>query len=173
MKEMPESHQGPHQGQPVLSASQPLEKAKAAMLMVHGRGARAEDILALSTHLTQPGFAFLAPQAAGNIWYPNRFLAPLESNEPWLSSALAFLTSVCSQIFDAGMFSDIRCRDSPQAHLSARLLTRRLPDARIRCPQRPLLWRHRRTQWGIDRSGKHAARLSWLVGWNTRIFGLQ
>ena len=103
MKEMPESHQGPHQGQPVLSAGQPLEQAKAAMLMVHGRGARAEDILALSTHLTQPGFAFLAPQAAGNICYPNRFRAPLESNEPWLSSALAFLTSVCSQIFDAGI----------------------------------------------------------------------
>jgi predicted esterase len=36
----------------------------------------------------QPGFAYLAPQAAGSAWYPNPFTAPLESNEPWLSSAL-------------------------------------------------------------------------------------
>ncbi len=51
-------HQGPHQGQPVLTAGEPLDKAKAAMIMVHGRGASAEDILSLTPELNQPGFAY-------------------------------------------------------------------------------------------------------------------
>jgi len=56
--------QNPHQGQPVRMAGQPLERARAAMLMVHGRGARAEDILTLVDQFARPGFAFLAPHAA-------------------------------------------------------------------------------------------------------------
>jgi predicted esterase len=73
------------------------------MLMVHGRGARAEDILSLASEFDQPGFAYLAPQAAGNTWYPNRFLAPLEENEPWLSSALGFVRNVLDEIINAGI----------------------------------------------------------------------
>ncbi|HXQ39449.1 MAG TPA: alpha/beta hydrolase, partial [Anaerolineales bacterium] len=73
------------------------------MLMVHGRGASAEDILTLAKELDQPGFVYLAPQAAGHTWYPNRFLVPLEQNEPWLSSALAFVGDVFTQFVDAGI----------------------------------------------------------------------
>jgi len=58
------------------------------MVLLHGRGASAEDILTLVPELGAPGWAFLAPQAAGGTWYPNSFRAPIESNEPWLSSAL-------------------------------------------------------------------------------------
>jgi predicted esterase len=76
------------------------------MLMVHGRGARAEDILSLSDLFDQPEFAYLAPQAAQNTWYPNRFLVPLEQNEPWLSSALKFVGGVLQQIIDAGIPND-------------------------------------------------------------------
>jgi predicted esterase len=96
----------PHQGQPVRMAGEPLERARAAMLMVHGRGARAEDILTLAEQLGQPGFAYLAPQAAGNTWYPNRFLVPIEQNEPWLSSALAFVGDGFAQIVSAGIPSE-------------------------------------------------------------------
>jgi len=71
--------------------------------MVHGRGASAADILTLTDQLAQPGFAYLAPQAAGNTWYPNRFLAPLEDNEPWLSSALTFVGDVYVEIVKAGI----------------------------------------------------------------------
>ena len=95
--------QGPHRGQPILTAAEPLGRAQAAMLMVHGRGARAEDILALADEFHQTGFAYLAPQAAGNTWYPNRFLAPFEQNEPWLSSALEFVEAALSQIIQAGI----------------------------------------------------------------------
>ncbi len=92
-----------HQGQPVHTAGEPLETARAAMLMLHGRGASAEDILTLAVPLAQPGFAYLAPQAANHTWYPNRFLAPLESNEPWLSSALESAHSVLERIQQAGI----------------------------------------------------------------------
>jgi Predicted esterase len=95
--------QGPHQGQPVRMAGQPLEHAQAAILMMHGRGAIAEDILSLSDQFNQSGFAYLAPQAAENTWYPNRFLVPLAENEPWLSSALALVGDVFAEIVKAGI----------------------------------------------------------------------
>ena len=92
-----------HHGQPIRTAGESLNKARAAMLMAHGRGASAEDILTIAAQLNQPGFAYLAPQAAGNTWYPNRFLVPLAENEPWLSSALSFVGDVYSQIINAGI----------------------------------------------------------------------
>ena len=103
MTEPGNSSQDPHRDQPVLTAGEPLDRARAAMLLAHGRGASAEDILTLTTQLAQPGFAYLAPQAAGNSWYPNSFLAPLPSNEPWLTSALAFIDDVLARIFQAGI----------------------------------------------------------------------
>jgi phospholipase/carboxylesterase len=92
---------GPHRGQPVLASGESLEHAKAAMIMLHGRGASAEDILSLAAEVNQPGFAYLAPQAAGYAWYPNSFLAPLASNEPDLESALAVIASLLAQVAEA------------------------------------------------------------------------
>lgn len=100
------SIQGPHQGQPVLFFGEPLKTAHAAMILVHGRGASAEDILFLAREFPAPGFAYLAPQAAGHEWYPFSFMAPLESNEPGLSSALAVIASLLSQIAGAGIPSE-------------------------------------------------------------------
>src|SRR5260370_3733004 len=97
------TEQGAHEGQSVRLAGEPLDRARAAMVMVHGRGATAESILELAFELNQPGFAYLAPQAAQNTWYPNSFLAPIPSNEPWLSSALALLASVLKQVQAGGM----------------------------------------------------------------------
>jgi phospholipase/carboxylesterase/glyoxalase family protein len=99
-------NQNPHQGQPVRVAGEPIGIAQAAMIMVHGRGASAADILTLTDQLAQPGFAYLAPQAAGNTWYPNRFLVPLEDNEPWLSSALTRVGDVYVEIVKAGIPSE-------------------------------------------------------------------
>ena len=103
MSELTGRPEGPHQGQPLLVAGESLEKAQAAMIMVHGRGASAEDILGLSVDLKQPGFVYLAPQAAGYSWYPNSFLAPIASNEPGLSSGLAIIASVLEQLAGAGI----------------------------------------------------------------------
>lgn len=95
--------QGAHQGQPVLTSGAPLPQARVAMILIHGRGASAEDILALAGEFDQPEVAYLAPQAAGNTWYPNTFLAPLASNEPKLSSALAVIAGLLEQVAAAGI----------------------------------------------------------------------
>ena len=94
---------GPHQGQPVLTAGVPLDQANAAMVMVHGRGATAESILTLAPALNLPGFAFLAPQAKGNTWYPNSFLAPLQSNEPGITSGMQAIDDALTRIRNAGI----------------------------------------------------------------------
>ena len=89
---------GQHQGQTLLQAGEPLAKAHAAMILVHGRGASAEDIMLLGAELMHPGFAYLAPQAAGSAWYPKPFTAPMEENEPYLSSALEVLESLLASV---------------------------------------------------------------------------
>jgi len=75
-----------------------LDKAGAAMILVHGRGASAADIMTLGAELMHPGFAYLAPQAAGSAWYPLPFTAPMEDNEPYLSSALEVLASLLASV---------------------------------------------------------------------------
>jgi phospholipase/carboxylesterase len=95
--------QGPHAGQPVLAAGVPLERAAAAMVLLHGRGASAADILTLVPELRASGWAFLAPQAASGTWYPNSFRAPIESNEPWLSSALDVVAGLVDRLHAAGL----------------------------------------------------------------------
>lgn len=97
---------GPHQGQPVLMAGEPLESATDAMIMIHGRGAGAEDILSLAGEVDQPGFVYLAPQAADYTWYPNSFLAPIASNEPGLSSGLAVIAALLERLGEAGISAE-------------------------------------------------------------------
>jgi len=82
----------------VLTLGEPLERASAAMLLVHGRGGSARDILTIAAEVEAPGFAFLAPDAADGAWYPNRFMEPIESNQPWLDSALELLGSILAGV---------------------------------------------------------------------------
>jgi predicted esterase len=96
----------PHQGQPIRHAGERLERALAAMIMVHGRGATAENILALSDELAVSGFTYLAPQAAGNTWYPYSFLSPIAQNEPGISSGLAAIAEVLQTVERAGIPAD-------------------------------------------------------------------
>jgi predicted esterase len=99
----PNEVSGPHQGQPVYTSGAPLEDAKAAMVMVHGRGGTAESILALVDAIDTPGFAYLAPQASGNTWYPNSFLAPIPTNEPGISSGLQLIDRIIQSVESAGI----------------------------------------------------------------------
>jgi phospholipase/carboxylesterase len=93
----------PHRGQRVATAGRPLAGAPAAVLVIHGRGATAESILSLADELDRPDFAYLAPQAYGHAWYPYSFLAPLEENEPGLTSALAVLGDLLERVGAAGI----------------------------------------------------------------------
>ena len=94
---------GLHQGMPVYGYGAPLDQAAAAMIMIHGRGATPADILSLAQEFGEPGVAYLAPEAAGGQWYPYPFTAPVEQNEPWLSSALAAVGDVFDMVAEAGI----------------------------------------------------------------------
>lgn len=97
------SNGDPHGNQPVLRRGRALDSASGAVVLVHGRGASAEDILGLADEFDLPALAYLAPEAAGQTWYPYSFLAPVQQNQPWLDSALHLLKSVVEQASAAGL----------------------------------------------------------------------
>ena len=96
----------PHEGGPVAEAGAAPARARAAAVLVHGRGASAESILALSEELDAEEVWYLAPQAAGRTWYPYSFLAPLDRNEPGLSSGLRVLDGLVRRIEEEGIPAD-------------------------------------------------------------------
>jgi phospholipase/carboxylesterase len=89
----------------ILSAGQKIPDAKKVLIMLHGRGGSAEDILSLASYLPLDDFALLAPQATDHTWYPYSFITPVELNEPWLSSALALLKEMVEDIMQQGYVS--------------------------------------------------------------------
>ncbi|MDQ3258962.1 MAG: dienelactone hydrolase family protein [Acidobacteriota bacterium] len=101
-----ERFEGPHQGQSVIVAGVSIGKASAGAVLVHGRGASAEDILTLVPVLGQPNFHYLAPQAAESSWYPNSFLAPMSRNEPGLSSGLQAIADALARLERDGLTAE-------------------------------------------------------------------
>jgi len=93
----------PHGSQPLVTGGAPLPEASAAAVLVHGRGATARSILRMGEEVGVEGVAYLAPQAAGNTWYPNPFTAPVESNEPGRTSGLDAVGDAVSEANDAGI----------------------------------------------------------------------
>src|SRR3954469_6680745 len=102
----PRDPQDPHAGQMTLGAGPTPEAAAATLVLIHGRGGSAEDMLSLYTELRLPDLAALAPQATGNTWYPNSFLAPLEANQPYLDSALRRIESIVAELLARGVPSE-------------------------------------------------------------------
>ncbi|CAN5589825.1 dienelactone hydrolase family protein [soil metagenome] len=92
--------------QKIIFAGKKLGEAKKALVMIHGRGGSAEDVLSLANHLDVKDYVLAAPQATNNSWYPNSFLAPPEVNEPYLSSALELIDHTVKEIVDAGIDKD-------------------------------------------------------------------
>lgn len=97
---------GPHRGYALLNEGKELGEARSALILIHGRGASAYDILELGSLLAPPEMAQLAPQASNYTWYPNSFLAPLAQNEPHLSSALQVVDDLVAQVEEAGIPSE-------------------------------------------------------------------
>ncbi len=96
----------PHGGQRAITDGPTVEAADLVLLLVHGRGGSAEDMLSLYRALGLATVAAIAPQAAGNSWYPNSFLAALESNQPFLDSALARIESLVNGLIAKGIASE-------------------------------------------------------------------
>ena len=95
----------PHANGELYRAGTDLDKATGAVILLHGRGGPARDILTLSRALAPASLpiAFLAPQAEGFTWYPNSFLVDRDQNQPYLDSALARVQSVINLILEAGI----------------------------------------------------------------------
>ncbi len=87
----------------IATAGAPLEEAIGVVVLAHGRGGSAMDMLALARAFDRPTFHYRAPQAPGHTWYPFSFLAPLEQNEPHLSNALDTVARVVQDVEQAGV----------------------------------------------------------------------
>jgi predicted esterase len=93
----------PHAGQPVLTSGPKPVDARLTIILVHGRGASADDILGLAQELQFEDLAYLAPEASGRTWYPYSFLAPIDQNEPGISSGLGVLSRIVTSLHDQGL----------------------------------------------------------------------
>jgi len=82
----------------ILTAGKKLEESGRALIMIHGRGSTAKNILSLSSHLNVDDYSLFAPQATNNTWYPYSFLEMPAHNEPWLSSAIDLLGEIVDDL---------------------------------------------------------------------------
>ena len=89
-----------------MTAGKALNEATKALIMIHGRGADARDILGLASRLNVSEYALLAPEASNNTWYPYSFLAEPAQNEPWLSSALDLMKETVKEITSQGISAE-------------------------------------------------------------------
>jgi phospholipase/carboxylesterase len=87
-----------HNPNNMVTAGKPLEEAARVMILVHGRGSSARDMIGLADHIDATDMAFVAPDATGNSWYPYSFLAPMEQNEPYLSAGLTMLAMLRARL---------------------------------------------------------------------------
>ncbi|MCW9708953.1 alpha/beta hydrolase [Fodinibius salsisoli] len=94
---------GPHQQSKAFEHGASLSRAKAAMIMVHGRGATAKGMFPLADAFAQPDFHYVAPQAENRTWYPYSFLEPKEKNQPGISSGLQLLHDQLESVVQAGI----------------------------------------------------------------------
>lgn len=90
----------------IQTAGKPIKEAKKVLIMLHGRGADAQDILGLAAHFNVSAYALLAPEATNRTWYPYSFMVKPEQNEPWLSSALDLLKEMVEEVKEQGISSE-------------------------------------------------------------------
>ncbi len=90
----------------IVTTGKALDEATKALIMLHGRGGSAEDILSMSSYLNVKDYALVAPEATNNSWYPYSFMMPPAQNEPWLSSALSLLKDVVTDLNNKGIASE-------------------------------------------------------------------
>lgn len=86
-----------------ITSGREIEPANKVLILLHGRGSNASDILSLATHLKVGEFALIAPEATNHTWYPHSFLVPPAQNQPWLSSALQLLRDLVDDLLGMGI----------------------------------------------------------------------
>ena len=81
----------------VLHRGPPITQASKALILLHGRGGTAQNILYLANKLCDDQFYIAAPQATRNTWYPNSFMSEEKLNEPFLSSSIKSIEDLIDQ----------------------------------------------------------------------------
>lgn len=90
----------------IYTAGKELSADSKVLILLHGRGGSAEDIVSLAGYLNVSEFTLIAPEATNNTWYPFSFMAPPSQNEPWLSSALELVNDIVNNLKDQGIKSE-------------------------------------------------------------------
>ena len=79
------------------------QDASLAVILVHGRGQTPAWMLDAVVHrFGRDDLVWHAPAAADQMWYPDRFIAPLEANEPRLTHALDTLETLSASLCEQG-----------------------------------------------------------------------
>ena len=95
---------GPHDPSSVVTAGAPRGATRAVVVALHGRGATAQGIVNLLAPVYRHGVVFVAPAADRSRWYPHAADAPLERNEPHLTSALGVVDAAVERaVVDLGV----------------------------------------------------------------------
>jgi phospholipase/carboxylesterase len=87
----------------IITTGTPLVQAKGVLVMLHGRGGTAQNIISLAGQFDLNDFAIVAPQATNNSWYPYSFMEPVANNQPAFDSALAVIGNAVAEIIAAGI----------------------------------------------------------------------
>lgn len=82
----------------VAASGAPRRHARAAAILLHGRGSNGDDMMGLAQEFGQRDILYRAPEAPRGSWYPYSFLAPLDQNEPHLGDALAMVSAALAQL---------------------------------------------------------------------------
>jgi phospholipase/carboxylesterase len=111
----------------VLEAGADAGSAVLTAIMVHGRGRTPEEMADLSARLDVGGVRYLCPEAPGQSWYPNRFLDPIEANQPELDQAYRTIEGMIDELVASGRPTQriVLAGFSQGACLVAQILTRR------------------------------------------------
>jgi phospholipase/carboxylesterase len=97
---------GPHSGQLLLMRGPSPKDAKATVVLIHGRGGTAQIMFSFADYFERDDIAYVAPQAKGQTWYPERFIAPFAANEPYLSSAHSVVADIIAQLAGNGVSAE-------------------------------------------------------------------
>jgi phospholipase/carboxylesterase len=91
---------GPHDNARIVTyaGGVPAARATRAVILLHGRGGSATDILSLAPIISPPDAVTLAPTASGNTWYPFSFLAPFSQNQQGIDSGHALIESILAKL---------------------------------------------------------------------------
>lgn len=95
-----------HTKEQIVFSGPEISKDRKILVLLHGRGGTASDIISLADHLAVKDFSLVAPQATGNTWYPWSFLTPPAQNEPGLSSAIRMLEDLLGELYHNGLYSE-------------------------------------------------------------------